>query len=147
MYVAFALAGAVDLLARSGALSHRATYVAHAAALANAAFLFWGHGAHGGVPGVVHGLLVLALAGASMTALVELARPSNAAAWARRGALLAVGAWFGAAGWILYASGWDLGDPVREGWSYMIFSWTVGLAAAVTLGARLWAGTPRGTAA
>jgi hypothetical protein len=140
MYGVFALSGMVDLLARRGALSAQATLATYAAAHANAGFLFWAHGAHGGVPGVVHSLLVLAFAGAAGTALVELARPSRGTAWARRGALLAVGAWFIVVGWILYVSAWDLGDRVREGWSYMLFSWTVAAVAAVTIAFRVIAG-------
>lgn len=140
MYGVFALSGVVDLLARRGALSARSTLAAYAAAHANAGFLFWAHGSHGGVPGVVHSLLVLAFAGAAGTALIELARPSRGAAWARRGGLLAVGSWFVVVGWILYLSAWDLGDPVREGWSYTMFSWTMAATAAVTIALRMAAG-------
>jgi hypothetical protein len=135
MYGVFGLTGVVDLLSARGALPYRVTHAAYAAAHANAGFLFLGHGSHGGVPGVVHSLLVLAFAGAALTALLEIARPSPGVSWARRGALLAVGSWFIAAGWILYLSGWDPADAVREGWSYMVFSWTMVVAGAVTIGA------------
>ena len=55
----------------------------------------------------------------------------------RIGVQLALGAWFIVAAWILYRSGWDFTDPVREGWTYMIFSWTAIGASVLTLGARL----------
>ena len=60
--------------------------------------------------------------------------------WARRGGLLAVGSWFVVVGWILYLSAWDPGDPVREGWSYTMFSWTMAATAAVTIAFRLAGG-------
>ena len=140
MYGVFALSGVVDVLARRGALSPQATFAAYAAAQANAGFLFAAHGGHGGVEGLVHLLLVLVFAGAAATALLEAWRPTEGLAWARRGALLAVGAWFLVIAWILYRSGWDMADPVREGWVSMIFAWTMAGAAAVTVLARLAAG-------
>lgn len=130
MYAAFSLSGVVDLLVRRGLLSSRASYVALAAAASNAGLLFWGHGRHGGVPGVVHSLLVLHFASVAGLAAAEAVKPGEALAWARKGALLALGTWFIIIGWMLYRSGWDLADPVREGWAYLAFSWN-GLAVSV----------------
>jgi Family of unknown function (DUF716) len=139
MYSVFSLSGVVDLLVRRGALSPGASHVAYAAAHLNAGFLFWGHGSHDDVPGLVHLLLAMSFGVAAAFAILELLRPSRGITWARRGALLGVGSWFMAGGWILYFSGWDMADPVRGGWTYMAFSWTMVLAGAVTVGARLLA--------
>lgn len=139
MYSVFSLSGIVDLLVRRGALFPGAGHVAFASAHANAAFLFWGHGRHPGVPGLVHLLLAATFLAVAGAAVLELLRPSRGATWARRGALLAVGAWFMCVGWILYASGWDLQDPVREGWFYLVFSWIMVTVAVVTVTARLLA--------
>jgi hypothetical protein len=144
MYGAFALSGGVDLLARSGRLSPAATYLAYAGAHANAGFLFWGHAGGAGVPHTVHRLLVLAFALASSVALLEAARPGKVVQWTRIGTLLLVGVWFMVAAWILYRSGWDLADPVREGWSYLAFSWSALAVAVFALGARLAAGRRSG---
>lgn len=140
MYGAFALSGIVDLLAAPGLLAPGATYLAYAAAHANAAFLFWSHGEGALVADAVHRLLVLAFALASASALVEAVRPGSATRWLRTAALFLVGAWFFVAAWILYRSGWDLADPVREGWAYLAFSWTAAATATLVLAARLAAG-------
>ena len=140
MYSVFGLSGGVDLLARRGLLSGEATYVAYAAAMFNAGFLFWGHSTHGGVEGLIHAILALVFFVVAALAVVETVRPSAGLTWGRIGAQLALGAWFIVAAWILYRSGWDFTDPVREGWTYMIFSWTAIGASVLTLGARLRSG-------
>jgi hypothetical protein len=125
MYSAFALTGVVDLLALRGIVSGRATYLAFAAAQANAGFLFAGHGAHGGVEGLVHAYLAWVFFAVAALAAAESVRPSAALKWMRMGSQLALGSWFIVAGWILYRSGWDLAAPYREGWSSMAFSWLI----------------------
>lgn len=140
MYLAFVLSGIVDLLVARGRLSFRAGYAAYAAALLNAGLLFWGHGRHGGVPGVAHSLLSIAFFAAAFFPLVELVRPSWGASWFRFGSLLALGSWFLVIAWILYRSGWDMADPVREGWTYLLFSGTAMAAGVVTLAVRLGSG-------
>ena len=54
--------------------------------------------------------------------------------------MLALGSWLVAISWILFRSDWDLADPVREGWTYLLFSWNVvavvGLVAGAWLSAR-----------
>lgn len=139
MYSTFTLSGIVDLLARRGTFFPGAGHVAFAAINANAAFLFYGHGRHPDVPGLVHLLLALTFVVPAVLAILELLRPSRGVTWARRGAVLAVGCWFISGAWILYLSGWDLADPVREGWCYLVYSWTMFAVGAATVGARLLA--------
>ncbi len=55
-----------------------------------------------------------------------------------------LGSWFIVAGWILYRSGWDLGAQFREGWSYMVFSWTAVTVTVVTVCARVLSVMRRG---
>lgn len=143
MYAVFSLSGVIDLLARRGRLGTGAGHFAYAAASLNAGFLFLVHGEHGGVAGAVHALLAGLFATAALAALVEWWRPSPGGTWTRIGALLAVGSWFMTGGWILYLSGWDLADPIREGWAYLVFSWMLVVVAVLTLGVRLSTGWRR----
>ncbi|MGD2045081.1 MAG: DUF716 domain-containing protein [Gemmatimonadota bacterium] len=135
MYSVFGLSGIVDLLARRGLVSGRATYVAYAAAMANAGFLFWGHSSHGGVEGIIHAVLALVFFAVAALAVVEILKPSEGMVWGRIGAQLLLGSWFIVGAWIIYRSGWDLADPVREGWTYTVFSWTAAGASIATLAA------------
>lgn len=133
MYVAFALTGVVDVLVRGGRLSHGAGHVAYGGAMLNAGILFWGHGQHGGVPGVAHTLLALLFFASATLPLVELAVPGRGVEWLRKGSLLALGSWFVLIAWILYRSEWEMADPVREGWTYLLFSSNaIAVAVAVT---------------
>jgi hypothetical protein len=132
MYAAFALSGAVDLLVRSGRLSWRASYVAYGGALLNAGILFLEHGAHGGVPGAAHVLLALLFLVAAALALLELALPASGIERFRIAALLATGGWLLTISWILYLSGWDMADPLRVGYTYLLFSLN-GIGVGVTL--------------
>jgi len=132
MYSAFALTGAVDLLAYKGLLSRPATFVAYAAAMTNAGWLFWGHAIHEGVDGTVHRILASAFFLVAALALVEVFRPTAGLAWLRIGAQLVLGSWFILGAWILYLSGWDLSASYNVGRSSMYFSWMVmGIASAV----------------
>ena len=140
IYALFGLTGVVDLLVRRASLAPWAGNVAFAAAMLNAGFLFLGHGGHGGVPGVSHTLLALLFLATGVVPLVELSCPGHGLEWVRRGSLLALGSWLVAISWILFRSDWDLADPVREGWTYLLFSWNavavVGLVAGAWLLAR-----------
>ncbi len=107
----------------------------------NAGFLFWRHGAHAGVPGLAHTLLALLFLAAAAFAIAELWCPGRGLEWARQGSLLALGSWFIVIGWILFRSGWDLADPVREGWTYTLFSWNAIAVTVIVTGARLLAGS------
>lgn len=137
MYVAFALTGVVDFLVRGGRLPWHAGHVAYAAALLNAGILFLGHGAHGGVPGVAHTLLAILFVAAAGLAVMERARHGVGLEWYRFVSLLALGAWLMTISWVLYRSGWDMADPVREGWTYLLFSWNAIVVAVVLTGARM----------
>src|SRR5690606_24268384 len=75
-YVGFGLSGVVDILARRGMLSARATYLALAAATLNAAVLFYGHGNSAGVEAVMHDFLMLTFMAVGVFALLEIAAPS-----------------------------------------------------------------------
>ncbi len=132
-YFPFALTGCVDLLAQRGRLPPRAGYPAFAAAMLNAAFLFWAHDDHGGVPGASHSLLVLLLASSAGLALLEWTRGGAWLGWVRRGSVLALGTWLLLLTWILYHSGWVMADPIRVGWTYVLFSWNaIAVATLVT---------------
>jgi hypothetical protein len=135
MYSAFALTGVVDLLAHKGLLSAASTFVAFAAAQINAGFLFWGHAIHGGVDGVVHRILAGAFFVVAGVAILEARRPMAGLGWLRIGAQLVLGGWFILGAWVLYLSGWELGNPVNEGRSSMIFSWLVMTASVVVVSA------------
>jgi hypothetical protein len=132
MYSAFALTGGVDLLAHRGLLPRTATFVAYAAAQANAGWLFWGHAIHEGVDGIVHRILASVFFMVAALGVVEALRPSSGVAWLRIGTQLVLGSWFILGAWILYLSGWDLAASYNVGRSSMYFSWMVmGLASAV----------------
>ena len=122
MYAAFALGGGVDLLVRRGRLGWRASYVAYGAALLNAGILFIAHGAHGGVPGAAHILLAILFLGAAAVAFLELAFPEGGVERYRIASLLATGGWLLTISWILYLSGWEMSDPLRVGYTYLLFS-------------------------
>lgn len=141
MYAAVGLTGIVDLLALRRLLPQGWTFAAYSAAIANAGFLFWGHSTHGGVEGLVHSILALVFFATSAIGLMEAFRPSAGLRWGRIGAQLALGAWFIVGAWIIYLSGWNLADPVREFWTYMVFSWTAMGIGTVVLGLRLAEGT------
>jgi hypothetical protein len=146
MYGAFALTGVIDLLARRGVVSPRATYLAFAAAQTNAGFLFAGHGSHAGVEGLVHAYLAWVFFAVAAVAVLESVRPSTHLKWMRIGSQIALGSWFIVAGWILYRSGWDLAAPFREGWSSMAFSWLVIGVAVLSVALRILADKARAPA-
>lgn len=140
MYVGFALGGVVDLLVRRGRLSHRVGYVAYALAMLNAGLLFSGHGNHGGVPGVAHTLLAVLFYASAAAAIAEPILADRGVAWLRRTTLLALGSWLIVIAHVLYRSGWDMADPVREGWTYLLFSATAIACCVLMTAARLLAG-------
>jgi len=132
MYSAFALSGAVDLLVLRGRLGWRAGYVAFAGAVLNAGVLFLGHGGHGGVPGAAHVLLAILFLGSAAVALLELALPTSGVERFRIAALISTGAWLLTISWILYLSGWDMAEPLRVGYTYLLFSLN-GIAVGIVL--------------
>lgn len=141
-YFPFVISGAVDLLAHRGALGARAGFIAYALAHWNAAFVFWGHDNHGGVPAAAHLLLVLALSTAGAFGVFEYLKPGRLVAWFRRATLLGAGTWLCMLTWVLYLSEWDMADPIRESWVYVLFSWNA-IALAVLVGPVAWLGFRR----
>jgi hypothetical protein len=144
-YVGFGLSGVVDVFARRGLLSARATHLALAAAAFNGAFLFYGHGNGPGTEAVAHSLLVVGFTSVGAFALLRTAVPSWPFEWLLTGSMLGLGAWWCVTAWILFRSGWDPADPVREGWVYVSYAWTIMGVAILLTCARLWTrrGPPR----
>ena len=146
-YLPFAFTGAVDLLARRGAMPARAGYIAYALAMLNAAFVFWSHDHGGGVPHAAHNLLEVGLLTAGALAIFDLVRPSSGSGWFRRGTLFGLGTWLLIVTWVLYRSGWEMADPLREAWVYVLFSWNaIIVTVAVTVTAVVRRGRARETA-
>lgn len=131
-YIGFALSGLVDIAARRGLLSARATYLALAGAAFNGAILFYGHGNDPGVEGVVHSILMLMFFSVGIFLVLETALPEWKLEWFRIGSMIGLGLWLTTASWILFRSGWDLGDHVREGHVWLRFSWMIMSVAALT---------------
>lgn len=124
-YIGFGLSGVVDLLARRGLVSARATYLALAGAAINGAILFYGHGNDPGVEGTAHTILMMLFFSVALFCVLEVAAPSWRLEWFRIGSMIALGAWLSISAWILFHSGWDLGDHVREGHVWLRLSWMV----------------------
>lgn len=136
-YLGFALSGLVDLAARRGLLSHRATYIALAAAAFNGALLFFGHGNAPGVEGSAHNLLMSMFFAVGIFSLLEIAAPAWKFEWFRVGSMIGLGAWLSLTAWMLFRSGWDLQDHAREGHVWLRFSWMIMIVASVTTVARI----------
>jgi hypothetical protein len=137
-YIGLGLSAVVDLLARRGVLGPRATYLALAGAMFNGAILFYGHGNPPGVEGAAHAILTLLFFAVGIFAVLEIAAPSWGIAWFRTGSMIVLGSWLTLSGWILFRSGWDLGDHVRVGHVWLRFSWlAMGVAVLVTI-AGVW---------
>jgi hypothetical protein len=141
IYMGFGLSGVVDLLRRSRRVSPAVTYAAFGGAALNAAFLLATHGNHVGVETTTHRLLAVAFAVAGAAALGEATGRARSLQWLRIGAVITLGAWWVAAGWLLFLSGWDLADPIRVLWLYPMFSWTA-LTVSLLLVAAVAAVTP-----
>lgn len=131
-YIGFGLSGLVDLAARRGALSPRATYIALAGAAFIGAILFYGHGNPPGVEGTAHNLLMLMFFAVGVFSLLEAAAPSWPFEWFRIGSMIGLGLWLSITAWILFRSGWDLQDHVREGHVWLRFSWMIMAVATIT---------------
>jgi len=143
MYVPFMISGVVDLLAVSGRISWRATYVAAAGALLNAGFLFAGHGHAVGLAGTVHQLLVDMFGASAVLLLLEVKYPTKEIAWLRIWSTYVLGLWLIEIAWILYLSGWGLVDPVSQMKAYLFASATGVAAAVFLLVLHQTVGTPR----
>lgn len=139
-YSGVGLTGVVDLLARSGRVSSRATYVAFAAAMFNLAFLFAVHGNPAGAEAAGHLVLEVTWLALGLFALLEILLPSSGIHWFRIGAMIASGTWVLTLSWILYLSGWNLADPLTVSWTYLAFSWNAMAVASLVVAVRVVAG-------
>lgn len=143
-YLGFGLSGLVDLAARRRLLSSRATHIALAAACFNAAILFYGHQSVAGVESVAHEVLLMLFVGVGVFSLLEIAAPSWRFEWFRIGSMIALGAWEVITGWILFRSGWDLQDHVREAHVWLRLSWMIIAVAIITTLVSMGAGRDAG---
>ncbi len=125
IYMAFALSGIVDLLARKDILSSRATYFAFAGANLIGVLLFYGHGTGPGVEGTCHSIIVFLFFVISLFTLIEFMKPEWNFAWYRIGALLGLGVWMCISAFLIFKMGWDLHDHVREAFVWLNFSWMI----------------------
>jgi len=131
-YIGFGLSALVDLAARRGLLSARATYIALAGAAINGAILFYGHGNAPGVEGSAHNILMMMFFAVAFFCLLETAAPSWRLEWFRIGSMIGLGAWLSISAWILFKSGWDMNDHVRVGHVWLRFSWMIMAVATLT---------------
>jgi hypothetical protein len=136
-YLGFGLSGVIDLLARRGLVSARATYLALAGAAFNGAVLFYGHGNAPGVEGSAHNILMMMFFAVGVFSILETAAPSWRFEWFRIGSMIALGAWLSITAWILFQSGWDLADHAREGHVWLRFSWMIMSVTAITTAASI----------
>jgi hypothetical protein len=131
-YLAFGLSGLVDLAARRGYLSYRATYLALAGASFLGAILFYGHGNAPGVEGASHSILIMMFFAVGIFSILEIAAPSWRLEWFRIASMIGLGAWLSITAWILFRSGWDMADHAREGHVWLRFAWMIMTVATVT---------------
>ncbi len=125
VYMAFALSGVVDILARKGILTSRATYLAFAGACFIGGLLFLGHGIGPGVEGTCHVLVMVLFFSVSTFTVLEVVFPDWNFEWFRIATKLSLGVWFCITAWALFRSGWDLHDHVKEAHVWLLFSWMV----------------------
>lgn len=132
VYIAFMLSGIVDLLAKKSLLSPKSTYLAFSGAAFIGAMLFFGHGTGPGVEGTSHKIVLLLFFAITLVTILETFITSIDFEWYRIGLVLALGMWMGIISWILYLSGWDLHDHVREAQVWLVFSWMLICASILT---------------
>ena len=131
-YIGFGLCGLVDLAARRGLLSARATHIALAGAVFNGAILFYGHQNTPGVEGTAHDILMTMFVSVGVFGLLEIAAPSWRLEWFRIGSMIGLGAWLSITAWILFRSGWDMQDHARVGHVWLRFCWMIMPVATIT---------------
>lgn len=125
VYIAFALSGIVDLLNRKEILTRQATYFAFSGACLIGSLLFFGHGIGPGVEGICHTIVMLLFFMIGFFTVLEAIKPSWGFEWFRFGAIISLGVWFCITAILLYLSGWDLYDHVREAQVWLLFSWMI----------------------
>ena len=136
----------MDLAARRGLLSARATYFALAGAAINGAILFYGHGNALGVEGAAHDLLMTMFFALAAFLVLETIAPTRRLEWFRVGSMIGLGAWLSITAWILFRSGWDMHDHAREGHVWLRFSWMIMTVAAITTLSSIRMHLPRSSA-
>ena len=137
IYMGIAMSGVVDILARKGVLSARATYLAFVGAVWIGWLIFVGHGNHAGVESTAHLLLAWTFFGLGLITLAEVTHDDWGLEWLRIGGIMALGSWLIVISWMLFQSGWNLADPARVGLVYVAYVWTALLAAALVLAVRV----------
>ena len=70
--------------------------------------------------------------GVGIFALLEVIAPNARIEWFRIASMIGLGAWLSIIAWILFRSGWDMHDHVREGHVWLRFSWMIMTVAALT---------------
>ena len=146
IYLAFVLSGVVDFLHRGGRVSARSTQLALAGAALIGAIMFLGHGNDPGVEGTAHAILALLFLSVSITAVLEAAAPGWQLHWLRIGAMTTLGAWLCLIAWMLFVSGWDLGDHARQAHVWLRLGWLLLMVATAVTGAVVVAGSRTGVA-
>lgn len=125
VYMAFALSGVVDILARKDILTARATYLAFAGASFIGGLLFLGHGIGPGVEGTCHSIVMILFFSVSIFTVLEVVCPDWNFEWFRIASKLGLGTWFCITAWAIFRSGWDLHDHVKEAHVWLLFSWMI----------------------
>jgi hypothetical protein len=132
IYIAFALSGCIDLAARRGLMSARATYLGLAGATFIGFLVFYGHGNDPGIEGTAHTILMLMFLAVSVFTVLEEAAPSWPFEWFRVGSMICMGAWWCVTAWLLFRSGWDMLDHIRIAHVWLRFAWTLLAVATMT---------------
>lgn len=139
IYIAFALSGTVDILAHKNILSSRSTYFAFAGANLIGVLLFWGHGTGPGVEGTCHSIIVFLFFGISFFTILEPIKPEWNFNWYRIGAVLSLGVWMCISAFLIFKSGWDMNDHVREAFVWLHLSWMLLAVTTLTVAACIFA--------
>ena len=132
VYIAFALSAVVDFLAHKKILSARATLLAFSGASMIGALLFYGHGTGPGVEGTCHAIIMFLFFSISFFTLLEAINPEWKFDWYRIATTIGLGVWMCISAWIIFKSGWDLHDHVKEAHVWLLFSWMVLAVATLT---------------
>ncbi len=134
IYIAIALSGVVDILASKKVLSARSTYFAFAGANFIGALIFFGHGTGPGVEGTCHYIILYLFLAISFFTILEAIKPDWNFKWYRIGAVIGLGVWMGISAFLIFKTGWDLHDHVREAFVWLHFSLMLLAVSTLTVG-------------
>jgi hypothetical protein len=137
IYIAFALSGVVDILEKKDVMSTRATYFAFAGANLIGLIIFAGHGTGPGVEGTCHSIIVYLFFLISFFAILEGIKPNIDLKWYRIGAVLGLGLWMCISAFLIFKTGWNLHDHVKEAHVWLHFSWMLLALSTFTVGAAI----------